>query len=59
MPDDMLVLLPDQDAVLQELQSVLPQLRMAVVAAWERMQQNPVENRVLHQPTTTAISLVD
>lgn len=59
MPHDALVLLPDQDMVLQELREVLPQLRMAVVAAWERMQQNPIENRVLHQPTTTAISLVD
>lgn len=59
MPHDMLVMLPDQDTVLQELREVLPQLWRAVVAAWERMQQNPIENRVLHQPTTTAISLVD
>lgn len=59
MPDDVLVLLPGQDTVLRELQELLPELRVAVAAAWKRMQQNPVENRLLHQPTTTAISLVD
>lgn len=59
MPDSVLEVLPDQDAVLNEMRDLLPGLRQAVLAAWERMALNPVENRAFHGPTTTANEMVD
>ena len=59
MPDSMLEVLPDQDTVLNELRELLPGLRQAVLAAKDRMESNPVENRAFHCPTTTANEMVD
>lgn len=59
MPDSALEVLPDQDEVLQELRVLLPGLRQAVLAARDRMELNPVENRALHRATTEAVGMVD
>ena len=38
---------------------LLPGLRQAVLAAKDRMELNPVENRALHRAATTAVGMVD
>lgn len=59
MPDNVLEVLPDQDTVLKEMRGLLPGLRQAVLAAKDRMELNPIENRTLHSPTTTASGMVN